>query len=114
MLGLSLSLKEICEKDEDGGDEWMASFVFLLFVANGASIHMCEYGEDSRAYNVFNICLLLLLFLRLLSLVVFCCLVLVLCTFGTTKTTKINDLHLLRRCHFRVWVGVWMCVCVTI
>ncbi len=77
MLGLSLSLKEICEKDGDGGDEWMASFVFLLFVANGASIHMCEYGEDSKAYSVFNICLLLLLFLRLLSL--FFCLVLVLC-----------------------------------
>ena len=86
MLELSFSFRR---------DEWMmASFVFLLLVANCASTHMCENGEDNRTENVFDICFVVLV------VVVSSSLVLILLT-GTTlewcyKNNKDqHDLHLL-------------------
>ncbi len=85
--------------------EWMASFVFLLFVANCSSIHMCEYGEDNRAYNVFNICLLLL------SLP---CVHMIRQKQQRSTIFFFFSLFSCRRCHLRVWVWVWVWMCVTI
>jgi hypothetical protein len=87
--------------------------VFLLFKANGASIHMCENGEDNRAENVFK-------YLLVALVVVSSSLVLILLT-GTTlewcdKNNKDqHDLHLLFSLSLVSSLSsscVWMCVVV--
>ncbi len=99
--GYRFSFKEICEKD---GDEWTNGVVCFLIVCCQLCIHshVCEYSEDNRTENVFDICfvvssslvLILLSCVRLLN--------------GATKTKKINDLHLL----FFFLLPILVCVCV--
>ncbi len=110
MLGVIVfRLKEFVKKDGEWMVNGVASYVFLLFVANCASIgNMCENGEDNSTEDVFDICF-----------VVSSSLVLILLT-GTTlewcdknnkdqRSSLLFSLSSYRRCHPRVCVDV--CVC---